>query len=173
MYGFEAVIFKGKRTAGKVLDTLADRGGPPIGWIDDVAEVSRSKLGFIGIHSTWAQDDSAVGVTAGWGMVTGALLGLLAGPGGALAGATAGGSIGALMGLGSEALLDDPRLDEFASSLERDTSALVLVGEKPTIADFGSIVEPLGGKVVKTDLTDDDVNAIRKALKGKATKIAA
>ena len=101
-------------------------------------------------------------------MVTGALLGLLAGPGGALAGATAGGSIGALIGLGSEVVLDDPRLDEFASSLERDTSALVLVGEKPTIADFGSIVEPLGGKVVKTDLTENDVNAIRKALKIKA-----
>ena len=30
MYGFEAVIFKGKRTAGKALDTLADRAGPPM-----------------------------------------------------------------------------------------------------------------------------------------------
>lgn len=165
MYGFEAVIFNGKRTAGKALETLEDRGGPPIGWINDVAVVSRNKLGFVSIHSTWAQDDSAVGAGAAWGIVTGALLGMLAGPGGALAGAAAGGSMGALIGIGSEVAFDDPRLDDFASSLAKDTSALVLVGEKPTIADFGSIVEPLGGKVVKTDLDEKDVKAIRKALK--------
>ena len=69
-------------------------------------------------------------------MVTGALLGLIAGPGGALAGAAAGGSIGALMGVGSEVALDDPRLDTFAQALDKDTSALILVGEKPTIADL-------------------------------------
>jgi len=164
MYGFEAVVFVGKRTAHKALDTLEDHA-PAYGWIDDVAVVSRSKLGFISIYSTWAQDDRAVGAGAGWGMVTGALLGLMAGPGGALAGAAAGGSMGALIGVGSEVALDDPRLDTFAQALDRDTSALILVGEKPTIADFGSIVEPLGGRIVKTDLTENDVKAIRKALK--------
>ena len=164
IYGFEAVIFNGKRTALKALDTLEDHA-PAYVWIDDVAIVSRSKLGFISIYSTWAQDDRAVGAGAGWGMVTGALLGLLAGPGGALAGATAGGSMGAMIGLGSEIAFDDPRLDAFAQALERDTSALILVGEKPTLADFGSVVEPLGGKVVKTDLNGDDIAAIRKALK--------
>jgi uncharacterized membrane protein len=164
MYGFEAVVFNGKRTARNALDTLEDRT-PAYGWIDDVAILSRNKLGFVSIYSTWAQDDRAVGAGAGWGMVTGALLGLIAGPGGALAGAAAGGSMGALMGVGSEVVLDDPRLDAFAQALDKDTSALILVGEKPTIADFGSVVEPLGGKVVKTDLDEKDVNAIRKALK--------
>jgi uncharacterized membrane protein len=164
MYGFEAVIFDGKRTARKALDTLED-SGKVYGWIDDVAIMSRNKLGFISIHSTWAQDDSAVGAGGGWGMATGALLGLIAGPSGALAGAAAGGSMGALIGLGSEVALDDPRLDEFAQALDKNTSALVLVGEKPTIADFGSIVEPLGGKIVKTDLDEDDIKTIRKALK--------
>jgi uncharacterized membrane protein len=164
MYGFEAVVFDGKRTARKALDTLEDHA-PAYGWIDDVAVVARNKLGFVSIYSTWAQDDRAVGAGAGWGMVTGALLGLMAGPGGALAGAAAGGSMGALMGVGTEVALDDPRLDTFAQALERDTSALILVGEKPTIVDFGSIVEPLGGKIVKSDLDENDVNAIRKALK--------
>jgi uncharacterized membrane protein len=164
MYGFEAVIFNGKRTARKALDTLEDSGAV-YGWIDDVAIMSRNKLGFISIHSTWAQDDSAVGAGGGWGMATGALLGLIAGPGGAMAGAAAGGSMGALIGLGSEVALDDPRLDDFAQALDKDTSALVLVGEKPTIADFGAIVEPLGAKIVKTDLDEDDIKTIRKALK--------
>ena len=163
MYGFEAVVFNGKRTARKALDTLEDHG-PAYGWIDDVALVSRNKLGFTSIHSTWAQDDTAVRAGGGCGMVTGALLGLLAGPGGALAGAAGGGSIGALMGAGSEIALDDPRLDALAAALDKDTSALILVGEKPTVADFGAVVEPLGGKIVKTDLDGDDVDAIRKAL---------
>jgi len=172
MYGFEAVIFQGKRTARKALDTLEDHA-PAYVWIDDVAIVARNKLGFTSIYSTWAQDDRVVGARAGWGMITGALLGLMAGPGGALAGAAAGGSMGTLIGVGSEVALDDPRLDTFAQALDRDTSALILVGEKPTIADFGSIVEPLGGKVVKTDLNESDVSAIRKALKIKAAKAAA
>ena len=72
------------------------------------------------------------------------------------------------MGVGSEVVLDDPRLDALAQALDKDTSALILVGEKPTIADFGAIVEPLGGKVVKTDLNEKDVDAIRKALKLRA-----
>jgi uncharacterized membrane protein len=164
MYGFEAVIFDGKRTARKALDTLED-SGTVYGWIDDVAIMSRNKLGFISIHSTWAQDDSAVGAGGGWGMATGALLGLIAGPGGALAGAAAGGSMGALIGLGSEVAFDDPRLDDFAQALDKNTSALVLIGEKPTVADFGAVVEPLGGKIVKTDLDENDIKTIRKALK--------
>ena len=164
MYGFEAVVFNGKRTARKALDTLED-AAPVYGWIDDAAIVSRNKLGFISIHSTWAQDDSAVGAGGGWGMVTGALVGAIAGPGGALAGAATGGSMGALIGLGSEVALDDPRLDDFDQALDKDTSALVLVGEKATVADFGAVVEPLGGKIVKTDLDENDVKAIRKALK--------
>jgi len=166
MYGFEAVVFNGRRTARKALDTLEDHA-PAYVWIDDVAILARNKLGFVSIYSTWAQDDRNVGAGASWGMITGALLGLIAGPGGALAGAATGGSLGALMGVGSEVVLDDPRLDTFAQALQNDTSALILVGEKPTIADFGAIVEPLGGKIVKTDLNEKDVDAIRKALKVK------
>jgi uncharacterized membrane protein len=164
MYGFKAYVFKGKKTAGKALDTLEDHM-PVYPWIDDAALVSRSKLGTIRIHSTWAQDDSAVGAGTGFGAVTGGVLGMLLGPGGALAGAAVGGSVGALLGVSDEIAFDDPRLDDFASSLDKDTSALILVGEKPSLADFTSAVEPFGGKVIETNLDDNDVKALRKALK--------
>jgi uncharacterized membrane protein len=164
MYGFKAFVFNGKKTAGKAFDTLEDHS-PVYPWIDDAAVVSRSKLGIIRIHSTWAQDDSAVGVGTGVGAVTGGLLGVLLGPGGALAGAAMGGSMGALMGVGNEIAFDDPRLDDFAASLAKDTSALILVGEKATIADFTSAVLPFGGKVIETNLNDNDIKALRKALK--------
>ena len=163
MYGFKAFVFNGKKTAGRAFDTLEDHM-PVYPWIDDAAVVSRSKLGIVRIHSTWAQDDSAVGVGTGVGALTGALLGVLLGPGGVLAGAAVGGSMGAMFGVGSEIAFDDPRLDEFAASLTKDTSALILVGEKVSIADFTSAVTPFGGKVIETNLDDKDIAALKKAL---------
>jgi len=164
MYGFKAFVFNGKKTASKALDTLEDHM-PAYTWIEDAAVVSRSKLGSIRIHSTWAQDDSAVGAGAGFGALTGGLLGLLLGPGGALAGAAMGGSVGAMFGVTDEIAFDDPRLDDFAASLKYDTSALILVGETAILADFATAVAPFGGKIIETDLNEDDVNALRKALK--------
>jgi YihY family inner membrane protein len=148
--------------APEALDTLEDHM-PVYPWISDAAVVSRSKLGTIRIHSTWAQDDTAVGAGTGLGAVTGGLLGLLLGPGGALAGAAVGGSMGAVFGVGDEITFDDPRLDDFAASLAKDTSALILVGEKPTLADFASAVQPFGGKVIETNLNEDDITALKKA----------
>jgi uncharacterized membrane protein len=163
MYGFKAFVFNGKKTAGKALSTLEDHM-PVYPWIDDAAVVSRSKLGIIRIHSTWAQDDSAVGVGTGLGAVTGALLGVLLGPGGVLAGAAVGGSMGALFGAADEIAFDDPRLDDFAASLAKDTSALILVGEQATLADFTSAVVPFGGKIIETNLDENDIKALKKAL---------
>jgi uncharacterized membrane protein len=166
MYGFKAYVFNGKKTAGKAFDTLEDHM-PTYSWIDDAAVVSKNKLGFTRIHSTWAQDDSAVGVGTGLGVVTGALLGALLGPAGAAAGAAVGGSMGAASGVASEIALDDPRLDAFTASLAKDTSALILVGEKPSLLDFTSAVEPFGGKVIETNLDDKDIKALKNALKKK------
>ncbi len=163
MYGFKAYVFDGKKTAGKALDTLEDYT-PTYGWIDDVAELSKSKHGSVRVHSTWAQDDSAVGGGAAFGAVTSGLIGLLFGPGGAAAGAIMGGSLGALVGASSNVAFDDPRLDDFVSALDKDTSALVLVGEKARVAHFTSAVEPLGGKVVETARNEDDIKALRKEL---------
>jgi len=164
MYRFNAYVFDGKRTASKAFNTLEDYT-PVYEWIDDVAEISRNKHGSIRVHSTWAQDDSDVGAGAGLGAVTGGLIGLLFGPGGALAGAAMGGSLGALVGASDDIAFDDPRLDEFAAALSNDTSALILVGEEATVADFASAVEPFGGKIIETDLDDKDIKALKKALK--------
>jgi len=164
MVAFKAVTFKGKKTAAKAFDTMEDYS-PEYLWLDDVAVVSRSKHGHLRVHSTWAQDDSAVGAGAGFGAVTAGLIGLVFGPAGAAAGAVFGGSLGALIGAGSNVTFDDPALDDFAASLIPDSSALVLVGEEATLADFVSAVEPFGGKVVETDLNEDDIKALRKDLK--------
>ena len=163
MYGFKAFVFDGKKTAGKAFDTLEDYT-PAYKWIDDVAIVTKSKHGSIRVHSTWAQDDSAVGGGTAFGAITGGLLGLMLGPGGALAGTITGGSLGFLIGASADLAFDDPRLDDFAAALVDDTSALILVGDETTLVDFVSAVEPFGGKIIETDLDEDDIKALRKGL---------
>jgi uncharacterized membrane protein len=64
-----------------------------------------------------------------------------------------------------ETAFDDPVLSDFAKSLDRNSSALILVGEQPTIDDFASAVEPLGGEIVSTDIDEKDIKALRKVLK--------
>lgn len=164
MVRFKAITFQGKKTATKAFYTLEDYS-PEYYWIDDVATVSRSKHGHIRIHSTWAQDECGADGLA-WGAVTGGLIGMLFGPGGAAAGAAMGGGIAGSLGVLADAAFDDPKLDAFAASLEKDTSALILVGDEDTLADFYTAVEPFGGEVIDTDLDEDDIKAIRKALKG-------
>jgi len=63
-------------------------------------------------------------------------------------------------------------LDDFAASLDKDTSALILVGEAPVLTDFTSVVAPFGGKVIETNLSEDDVKALRKALNKKTAVVA-
>jgi uncharacterized membrane protein len=165
MYGFKAWVFDGKRTAGKAFDNLEDYT-PAYAWIDDVAEMSVNKHGSIRIHSTWAQDDSDVGAGLGFGAITGGLIGLMLGPAGALAGATVGASLGGMLASDEDKLaINDPALDDFAASLSNDSSALILVGEEDTLADFASAVEPFGGKIVETDLDENDIRALHKAMR--------
>ena len=75
-----------------------------------------------------------------------------------------GGSLGFLIGASADLAFDDPRLDDFAAALVDDTSALILVGDETTLADFVSAVEPFGGKIIETDLDEDDIKALRKGL---------
>jgi len=167
MYGFKAFVFDGKRTAGKALDTLEDYT-PAYVWIDDVAVVTRSKHGSIRVHSTWAQDDSVVGAGTGVGALTGAVVGMLFGPAGAIAGAMTGGSLGFLFGASADMAMDDPRLDDFAEALVNNSSALILVGQDAALEEFTAAVTPYGGRVIQTDLNEDDIKAIRKELKQTA-----
>ena len=159
----KAILFDGKRTAEQALATLEDQSDHA--WIDDVAVISVSKLGFVRVNSTWAQEDRSVGLDVGWGSLTGAVIGAMFGPGGALAGALGGGSMGGLIGGRLHWSLSDPELEEFASQLNNDTSALILVAEEPMISDFVSALEPFQGRLIETKLDPEDIKEIRKALK--------
>ena len=65
----------------------------------------------------------------------------------------------------ADVAFDDPKLDAFAAALDKDTSALILVGEEATLLDFATAVEPFGGEVIDTNLDEKDVEALKKAMK--------
>lgn len=171
MHNVKAVIFKGKRTAQNALDTLADEStAMERAWIDDVAVLSRSKNGYVRVNSTWAQDDSAVAGSIGFGALTGGLIGAMMGPAGALAsaigaGAVAGGTFGGMFGAGMDIAVSDPRLEDFAYRLKDDTSALVLVSDHKIGQEFITAFEPLDGEIIETELNEHDVKALQELLR--------
>ncbi len=168
-----AFVFQGKKTAGKALDTLQDEAPEARVWIDDVAVVSRSKHGHVRINSTWAESDDAVAAGTGFGALTGGLLGAMMGPGGALAGALAGGAFTGMLGMGVSMAIEDPKLEQFASRLEKDTSALVLLADEPAVTDFISVMEPYDATVIATELNEHDVKALREQLKANRERASA
>jgi uncharacterized membrane protein len=154
MNNFKAVTFDGKRTAHKVLNAIDDSVYDYL-WIDDVATISVNKSGHTKIHSTWAQDSSATGTGIGLGALTGGMIGMLFGPGGAMAGAAVAGSIGGLIGHHDNVKFDDPKLDDFAASLVNDTSALIVVGPDTIIDEFNAVL---------ADIVDYEYTAYEVAL---------
>jgi uncharacterized membrane protein len=162
---FKAFTFVGKSAARKALDKL-EWNDDSVYWLDDIAEVSVNKRGTYRVHSTWAQDSSAVPGGIGWGALVGGLLGALLGPAGAVAGAAMGGSLGGLVGASVNVEFNDPILDNFAASLLPETSALVIMGDQPTIAAVTLALADYEVQVFETELDKDAEKALRKALKG-------
>ena len=162
---FKSFTFEGKKSASKAFDTIEDNDDFDYVWLDDVAEVSVNSKGTYRIHSTWAQDSSNVPGGIGFGALCGGLLGMLFGPGGALAGAAIGGSIGGLIGHHENVKFDDPVLDDFAASLAPDTSALVLLGDEATLAEFTTALAVYDVVAFETELDKDAEKALKKAMK--------
>lgn len=82
-----------------------------------------------------------------------------------MAGAAVGGSMGFLFGASAGLAFDAPRLDDFADAMVNDTSVLLLVGDVATVEDFVSAVGPFGGKIIQTNLNEDDIKALHRGLK--------
>lgn len=70
-----------------------------------------------------------------------------------------------MLGASADVAFNDPALDDFAAALDKDSSALVLVGEEASLADFGAAVEPFSGEVINTNLDEKDIKALKKVLK--------
>jgi len=161
---FKAFKFEGKNSARKALDKIEDSGNS-YDWIEDVAEIYVNKRGTYRVHSTWAQDSSSVAGGIGFGAYLGGIIGVLFGPGGALAGAAVGGSIGGMIGHHVNVKYNDPVLDDFAASLLKDTSALVIIGSEVTLAEFTDELAEYEVVTFETELSEEVEKSLKKALK--------
>ncbi len=162
---FKSFTFTGKKSARKAIDAIDDKSDIEYMWLDDVAEISVNSKGQYRVHSTWAQDSSYVPAGIGFGALCGGLVGLMFGPAGALAGATIAGSIGGLLGHQENVILNDPILEDFAKSLNPDTSALVILGDEATIEEFTNELSEYEVLAFETELNEEMEKELKKAMK--------
>jgi uncharacterized membrane protein len=104
----------------------------------------------------------------GTSAVSGALFGLLIGllffvPGMALLG----GAVGALMGVLSKSGIDAQFRNQVEHLLEPGHSAVVIMASKITEDKFTSAMQPFGGTVLKTSLSDSDEKELAEELSGQ------
>ncbi|MCU0271164.1 MAG: DUF1269 domain-containing protein [Acidimicrobiales bacterium] len=131
-------------------------------WVDDVAIVERHHSGRIGTHTT----HGSVSEGALWGGLTGMLVGILFPPVGFLGFWLAGSAIGGV----AEALtkkhgLDKEMLDEIKNSLDKGTSALLLIGLEGDVDEMARAFEPYQPtQVIRRALADETVDGLKDTL---------
>jgi uncharacterized membrane protein len=102
--------------------------------------------------------------------VSGALFGLLLGllffvPGMVLLG----GAIGALMGTFNKSGVDAEFRNRVEHLLEPGHSAVVIMASKVTEDKFASAMQPFGGTILKTSLSESDEKELAEELSGKSS----
>ncbi|MBV9448688.1 MAG: DUF1269 domain-containing protein [Streptosporangiaceae bacterium] len=105
----------------------------------------------------------------GTSMATGAIFGLMIGllffvPGMVLLG----GAIGALMGKFNQSGIDASFRDRVEHLLEPGHSALVIMASKITEDKFAAAMQPFGGTILKTSLSDSDEKELAEELAGQS-----
>lgn len=136
---FAAYVFVGTGTADEELRKAQAAEVVDVMWLDDVAVIEHHRLGHVSIQCVWAQADPPLNAGAGWGPVTGAMVGTIAGP----------------------RRMDEPALDDLVASLEEGTSALVLVGET---GDFVDAFEDTQARLIEAELADETLDELRPYL---------
>lgn len=129
-------------------------------WIDDVAIIERHNSGRISTHTT----HGSVSGGAAWGGLMGMLIGLLFPPVGFLALFGVGAASGALVEkLTKETGLDKDMLDEIRNSLEKGTSALLLLGAKGDAEQMAKAFEKYQPvDVIRHEIPDTTVDNLKE-----------
>ncbi|MTI29292.1 DUF1269 domain-containing protein, partial [Xanthovirga aplysinae] len=155
-------VFEGAGTAEDALNVALKEYRKEHRWLDDVAVISRSKLGMVRVNSTWAQETDITEGSGIWGAMTGAIVGALFGPGGSLVGLISGSALGLATGALVNESVKDSRLDLVADALKKNTSVLVLVGDKPMTNSFVKIFASEGGKLIKSEVKDEIIERLKE-----------
>lgn len=158
--------FKGEEVADQVLNKLQQMQKEHLIDLEDACVVVRDKKGKI--HLKQAVDLVRLGALGGatWGVLFGALVGLLMlNPLVGLAtGAVVGASAGALSGALSDYGIDDDFMSSMSEAIEAGSSALFVLIRRVNFDKVLPELKPFGAKILKTSLTNEQEERLKKAL---------
>lgn len=153
--------FEGETKAFELRSELAKLQKEYLIKMEDVVVVTKDEKGKVKLHQ--AVNLTVAGAASGtfWGMLFGLIF---LQP---LIGAALGAGVGAISGKFSDIGIDDKFMKELGESFGPDSSALFVLVRKVTPDKVLEDLKGFGGKVLKTSLTADSEEALRKALDGQ------
>jgi uncharacterized membrane protein len=156
-----AVAYDRPETADRALERIRQLEGADQLALDDAAVVVRDDEGEISYRSLGEDTERRVQGGA-IGALTGTLVGMLFGPVGAVVGLLGGGAVGAVKW--HEVEIHDSFVEELARGLEPGTSAIVVLGDEDELTFLASRVpDDMRGRLISTDLDDEQVRRLREA----------
>jgi uncharacterized membrane protein len=160
------IAYKDRETADKVLNELRRLEVEHLIDLEDACIVDRDDNGKV--HLKQAVNLTAAGAASGgmWGGLFGLLIGMLfLNPLlGWLGGAAVGAGAGALSGRLSDYGIDDDFIKSLGSHIQQGSSALFVLVRKVTPDKVLPEIQKYGGTVLKTSLSNEQDEQLRKAL---------
>ena len=166
--------FDGVGSADEVLTKLRGMQNEHLIDLEDACVVIRDETGKVQIKQ--AVNLTAVGAASG--MSTGMLVGALAGflvlnpLAGMAVGGLAGAGFGALSGSMAEFGINDEFISKLGETIPNNSSALFLLVRSSTPDKVLPEIEPFGPRVLKTSLSNEQEENLRKALAGASQEVA-
>ncbi|HTI18436.1 MAG TPA: DUF1269 domain-containing protein [Trinickia sp.] len=160
------VSFRDEETADHVLNKLQEMQKEHLLDLEDACVLVRDSKGKV--HLKQAVDLVKIGALRGatWGVMFGTLVGLLLlNPLAGLAtGAVVGAGTGALSGALSDYGIDDTFMRSMGAKIEVGSSAIFVLVRRVNFDKVLPELKPFGGTILKTSLTNDQEERLRKAL---------
>jgi uncharacterized membrane protein len=164
------IAYKDRETADKVLNDLRRLEVEHLIDLEDACVVDRDDNGKV--HLKQAVNLTAAGAASGsmWGGLFGLLIGMLfLNPLlGWIGGAAVGAGAGALSGKLADYGIDDDFIKSLGSNIQPGTSALFVLVRKVTPDKVVPEIQKYGGTVLKTSLSNEQDEQLRKALASAA-----
>ncbi|MDJ0791303.1 MAG: DUF1269 domain-containing protein [Acidimicrobiia bacterium] len=155
---FIGLVFDDTYGASQALNKV--RAAQELGytWIDDVAIIERHNSGRIATHTP----HGSVKAGAAWGGLLGALVGIFFPPGGFLAITGLGAAGGAAIEKAQkESYIPQEAFDEIKDSLEKGTSALLVIGETTMIGEVEAAFATQYAREIKHQLDADQLEELK------------
>lgn len=156
-----AIAYPDQGTAEQARGTVAELEADLIIQADQVASISRDPEGKYHVHTS--HGGASTGAGAWWGGFWGLLFGMLFFI--PVAGIAIGAGMGALFGhLGAKGI-DEAFQQEVREYVQPGTSALFMVVEQVTPDKAIAALQPYGGTVIRTSLSEEDTARLQEALR--------